>query len=300
MNNIYVIVVSYNGMQWLPRCLESCKGMNVIVVDNYSTDNTVSFISEGYPEIILLKQNKNLGFGAANNLGIKFALNKGADYVFLLNQDAYLELDTINNLIKVHKTNKKYGVISPIHLNGQGSNLDENFQIYLRENRFFIYDAIRNKYSKSIYDVSFVNAAAWLLPRKTLETVGGFDPIFYHYGEDDNYCQRVLFHNLRIGVVPNIYIYHDREKRKGKLTIEEHLALKERQLKCRWANINQDVETEIKNYTNRLKKTLIKLYIKLKFKKAGNCLRELTLIKQILPEIFLSRKMNIKIGRNYL
>ena len=62
MNNIYVIVVSYNGMQWLPRCLESCKGMNVIVVDNYSTDNTVSFISEGYPEIILLKQNKNLGY----------------------------------------------------------------------------------------------------------------------------------------------------------------------------------------------------------------------------------------------
>lgn len=289
-------------MKWLSKCLESCKCMNVILVDNNSSDNTVSFVKENYPNVTVLKQSKNFGFGAANNIGIAYALKQNVDYIFLLNQDAYLEPNTISKLIKAHKANKEYGVISPIHLNGEGNNLDKNFQIYLRENLFFIYDAIRNIYSKPLYEVSFVNAAAWLLPRKTIETVGGFDPIFFHYGEDDNYCQRVLYHNLKIGIVPNAYIYHDREDRKREVnyTINEHLVLKERQLKVRWANINLEVNYEIKKHNNRLKKTLIKLLLKLKFKKANNYLCELNLIKQLLPKILLSRKTNVKVGRNHL
>ena len=54
-----------------------------------------------------------------------------------------------------------------------------------------------------------VNAAAWLIPKKTLEIVGGFSPLFFLYGEDDNYCQRVKFHNLKIGICPGSYIKHD-------------------------------------------------------------------------------------------
>jgi GT2 family glycosyltransferase len=289
-------------MQWLARCLISCIGYDVIVVDNASTDKTITFIKENFPDVKLIKQNSNLGFGQANNIGLSIALKEDVDYIFLLNQDAYLQPHTISTLIEVHKSNKDFGVISPIHLNGDGSNLDKNFSSYIKVSDALFFDSLKGKYNDDIYEVPFVNAAAWLLPSKTLETIGGFDPIFYHYGEDDNYCQRVLFHSLKIGIVPSTYIFHDREDRidKVSLTFEENLVLKERQLKHRWANINKDVDTEIKNYTNRLKKTLIKVCIKLKFKKASNCLRELTLIKKLLPEIFLSRKTNIKIGRNYL
>ena len=66
---------------------------------------------------------------------------------------------------------------------------------------------------KEVYDTKYVNAAAWLLPRKTLETVGGFDPIFSHYGEDDNYIHRVIFHGMKIGVCPFSVVVHDTERR---------------------------------------------------------------------------------------
>jgi len=66
---------------------------------------------------------------------------------------------------------------------------------------------------KDVYDVGFVNAAAWSMTRECLERVGGFSPSFFHYGEDDNYTQRLQFHKLKLGVLPTSRIYHDREQR---------------------------------------------------------------------------------------
>lgn len=302
MINKYIIIITYNGMQWLPKCLSSCNGNRVIVVDNNSSDGTVNYIKSNYPGIILLEQTRNLGFGAANNIGITYALNEGADYVFLLNQDAYLQPKVIENLIDVHKKNREYGILSPVHLNGKGSKFDRSFYNYLRENDSFFYDAVNENYVKDCYEVPFVNAAAWLLPRKTLEYIGGFDPIFYHYAEDDNYCQRLLFHGFNIGVVPKCYIYHDRESRliNSKPSNQYDLILIERQLKHRWANINIEINDEVEERKRYLLKLIIKLFIKLKFKKASYYKSELALIKRIIPEIFKSRSINSKKGNHYL
>ena len=211
----FVIIVTYNGMQWIDTCLKSIVNsstkLDIIVIDNNSSDGTVSYIKKQYPEVIVLEQETNLGFGKANNLGMSYALNNNCDYVFLLNQDAYLEVDSIGRMIEVHKENSEYGILSPIHLNGEDNKLDKNFSNYLRydSNNYFYHDAIKQQLN-SVYPVPFVNAAAWLLPVSTLKRIGGFDPIFFHYGEDDNYCQRVLFHSLKTGVVTNALIRHDR------------------------------------------------------------------------------------------
>src|SRR5690606_10604989 len=214
---IYTIIVTYNGEKWVRKCLETVSKSSIrteiIVVDNDSKDDTLNIIEKKFPEVILLKQTKNLGFGQANNIGIAYALKQNADFVFLLNQDAYLQPDTIEKLIDVSNNNLEFGIISPIHLNGDANKLDKNFFNYLKTNDTLFYDALKGDFSKSIYELPFVNAAAWLLPRKTLETIGGFDPIFYHYAEDDNYCQRVLYHGSKIGVIPNCYVLHDREFR---------------------------------------------------------------------------------------
>jgi GT2 family glycosyltransferase len=253
--------------------------------------------------VTLLRQNKNLGFGAANNIGIAYAINKGADYVFLLNQDAYLQPHTIDTLIKAHKTNKDFGVISPIHLNGDGSKLDKNFSSYIKVNDTLFFDSLKQKYSNDIYEVPFVNAAAWLLPRKTIETIGGFDPIFFHYTEDDNYCHRLLFHDMKIGVVPNTYIYHDRDNKKPNdrpISEKERLVLKERYFKHRWANINVEIDKDVKRNKKDLLKLIVKLYLKLKFNKALYYQKELALINRIVPEIYKSRAKNATSGPHYL
>lgn len=289
-------------MPWIGQCLNSCKGYPVIVVDNQSTDGTVSFIEKYYPKVEILCQIKNLGFGAANNIGMKHAIDKGAHYVFLLNQDAYLQPETIHELVKVHREHPAFGILSPIHLNSDGSSLDVNFSNYFKINNHFIYDALIKDVLKPVYEVPFVNAAAWLLPRQTIEVIGGFDFIFYHYGEDDNYCQRVLFHGYKMGVVPHTFIHHDRENRPLKkiMSTEERLVQKERQLKAKWGNINIDIGGAMESQKGTLKTMIIKLFLKFKFNKAVYYRRELSLINRIVPEIYKSRSKNSTKGRHYL
>src|SRR5690554_3758500 len=96
---VIIIIVTYNGMSWLKKCLDSCGDYQVLVVDNASSDETVPFLKTHYPQITLHSQKINLGFGQANNLGISYALKQGADYVFLLNQDAYLQEGCLEILI---------------------------------------------------------------------------------------------------------------------------------------------------------------------------------------------------------
>ena len=78
--------------------LNSQYPVEVIVADNDSTDNTVAIV-EQYPRVTLLKMTSNLGFGKANDIGIRQALENGADYIFLLNQDAWIFDDTILSLV---------------------------------------------------------------------------------------------------------------------------------------------------------------------------------------------------------
>jgi len=216
---ILTIVVTYNGGKWIDICfgslINSIQPTDIICIDNMSSDNTVNEVNTKYPSVILKEANENLGFGKANNIGLKYALEHDYDYVFLLNQDASVQQSTIGNLIEVAEANPDFGIISPIHLNGKGDALDLNFSNCLGAYNCpqLLSDLILKDDLNPIYSTTFVNAAAWLLPINTLRKIGGFDPIFYHYGEDDNYCQRVHFHGLKIGIVPNTYISHDRPQK---------------------------------------------------------------------------------------
>lgn len=210
-----VIIVTYNGMKWIKDCLNSVLNssipISIIVVDNCSTDGTAEFIKSNFQEVALIDQKENLGFGRANNIGITLALKESSDFVFLLNQDAFIVKDTIEILIKTAQENIEYGILSPIHVNGSGAEIDESFCNYISKpsGRNFMSDFILNKTKKNIYCLPMINAAAWLIPKTTLEIVGGFDSSFFLYGEDDNYCQRVLYHNFKIGIVSTTFIRHD-------------------------------------------------------------------------------------------
>ena len=134
--------------------------------------------------------------------------------VAMLNQDAYLQEGCLDKLLSVQRKNPDYGVLSPIHLNGKGDKLDENFSNYMvyKNNPHFYSDFILKNPLQQVYQVPFVNAAGWLLSKEVLETVGGFDPLFFHYGEDDNFCQRVRYHGYKVGVVPTAFLHHDRDE----------------------------------------------------------------------------------------
>lgn len=181
--------------------LQSGEPLDIIVVDNASTDDTVQVL-ENFPEVDLIKSDLNLGFGKANNIGIQKALEKGAEFVFLFNQDAWVYGDAVLSLIKIMQGNPEFGILSPLHLSPDEKTLDQNFATY--------YNRKTNVTKSGIAEVPFVNAAAWMVSKSCLEKVGYFEPMFSHYGEDRNFCDRVLYHGFKIGITDQAKICHDR------------------------------------------------------------------------------------------
>ncbi len=203
---VVVIIVTYNGSKWLNKCLQSLQQsvlpVSVIAIDNASTDNSVEILKQ-FSFVEVVQSETNLGFGKANNIGIHKALEQNFDYCFLLNQDTWIEPDTIQNLVAIASQNEKYGIVSPMHFSPDETSLDANFEMYWKRKT--------NEISEFVDEVPFVNAAAWLLSKKVIEKVGYFEPMFNHYGEDRNYADRVHYHGFKTVIVKNSKIYHDRK-----------------------------------------------------------------------------------------
>lgn len=211
---IIVIIVTYNAVRWIDRCLTSLQKSAVqvdcLIVDNKSQDETVKIIKKNYPSCKLVEVGRNLGFGKANNIGLQYAIENDYDYVYLLNQDAWIFPETISSLIKIHVHHPEYGILSPLQMNSELSKLDKNFLLCCGKE--MLSDCICGN-MKEIYDTNFVMAAHWLITKDALLKVGGFSPSFPHYGEDHNYIHRLLFYKFKVGIVPQAKAVHDREFR---------------------------------------------------------------------------------------
>lgn len=212
--NIYTIIVTYNAMQkqWIDRCLKSLENSTIqttaIIIDNDSTDGTRDYVPTKFPTAIWLPQEKNLGFGQANNVGIKWAMEHNADYVLLLNQDAALHPKAIEYMLE---ESDSHSLLSPLHLNGDGSRIDKMFHSSLRNaNNTMDDDLLIRHHLKDSYETGEICAACWLLPRRLLEEIGGFNPLFFHYSEDSNYYHRTVYHKIKTILVPQAIMYHDR------------------------------------------------------------------------------------------
>ena len=213
MADVLVIIVTYNALKWVSKCLRSVENSthpaDVVVIDNGSTDGTLPLIRTDFPQVRIVETGENLGFGAANNIGLRMALDEGYAFAYLLNQDAWLEKDTLEKLIAAHKPD--WGVLSPMQMNGHGRR-DKRFDKKCGK----LIDACLTGFHTDtlVVEVPFVMAAHWLVSRRAIETVGGFSPAFRQYGEDDNWLHRLHWHKLLCGVVPAAQAVHDRAGRR--------------------------------------------------------------------------------------
>ncbi len=214
---ILTVIVSYNALRWDLRCIECLRSSevatDVLVVDNASSDGSPEAIRKRFPEVRLIESRENLGFGAANNIGLRIAVEEDYDFVYLLNQDAWIEPDTLRLLL--NRAGGGFDLLSPVQRSRNGE-LDTNFRRKCSR-------ALRGR-KEGCAEVNFVMAAHWLLSRKAILSVGGFSPAFRQYGEDDNYIDRLHFHGLRAAVVCEASAIHDRAERR--CTKEQKMRLK--------------------------------------------------------------------------
>ena len=303
---VYIIIVTYNAMKWVDRCLGSLRESEIpcvpVVVDNLSKDNTVSYIREHYPEVHLIVNIENRGFGQANNQGIEWAYSQGATHFFLLNQDAWVKPDTIWNLVEVQEKNN-LAVVSPIHLNGLGDKMDSPFFAYVvmkQKNISFVSDLVTRNL-KQYYEIPFVNAAAWMLSKRCIEKIGGFDPIFFIYAEDTNYILRLKYHHEILAVVPSAFIHHDRGLH-GNDQVYNKRAVVSRLLTT-YTNINEPrfhpCWKRVKLHLWHFKNAMFAL-LKMHFAEFKNIINGYGLYFCAIPKVKRSREQNMQIGHNWL
>lgn len=200
---------------------------DVLMVDNGSTDGTVDYVRSHYPEVQIVETGSNLGFGRANNIGLTKALKEGYEYVYLLNQDAWVQSDTFERLIEASRAYPEYGVLSPMQTQADGMHLDDKFVTrsiaYHQKTKPYLIEDLYFGRVGQVYETAIVMAAHWLITRKCLEMVGGFSPSFTHYGEDDNYLNRCRYWNLKVGIVPIARAVHDRADSHWSLSKENYI-----------------------------------------------------------------------------
>lgn len=215
---VYCIILNLNGRDLLLETIESVKQMTyanfkIVVVDNGSTDGSQQTLRSKYPEITLIENRKNLGFGEGNNVGIQYALDHGTDWVFLLNNDILVDPNLLTELMKIGVSDDKIGILGPkIYYHTEphklwyaGGNI--NYFTGIISHR-----GVRKK-DHGQYDrldeTDYVSGCALLIKREVLQKIGMFDPVYYpSYAEDADLCVRAQRTGYRIVYVPPAKLWH--------------------------------------------------------------------------------------------
>jgi GT2 family glycosyltransferase len=214
---VSVIIVSWNAVAYLEKCLRSLRtvtgvSLEIIVVDNASTDGSPEVVRRQYPDVILLEQASNTGFARANNIGI---MRAGGRYLALINSDVEVEPGTIGCLVKYMDENARVGMTGP-RIVGRDGMLQKSARRFPTLGRaccrsigldnlfpslsFFSHEAQAN--------VDVLSGCFWLVRREALHGVGLLDERFFMYGEDIDWCKRFNDKKWLVTYLPQVQALH--------------------------------------------------------------------------------------------
>ncbi len=222
-----VIVVSHNTRELLAGCLRSAlaslasgPSYEIIVVDNASRDGTAKMLEERYPQVRLLKNEKNKGFAAATNQGLQ---ESQGEYLLLLNPDTIVRRDALPQMVKFLAENPRAGVVGPKLLYPDGKfqhsaftfpTLPMIFLDFFPLNHRFLNSRLNGRYPKALYEkrepfpVGHPLGAAMMTRRQVVEEVGFLDEGFFMYCEEIDWCIRVKKAGWEIFCLPRAEIVH--------------------------------------------------------------------------------------------
>ena len=216
---IFIIVLNYNGREVIRRCLASVfkldyPNFEVVVVDNNSLDGSFEDAKLNFSKAHFIRNEANLGFSTGNNIGIRFALERLADYVLLLNNDTEVEKDFLSKLVEVAKTDEKIGLLSPVIFNGPDR------QIWFSGGRidWLRMKTIHERKSTTVdyYESEFVTGCAMLVKASVFKKIGLLDEDYFLYWEDADFTVRAKRAGFKTIVVSGSWIYHFEKSEKEK------------------------------------------------------------------------------------
>ena len=214
---VYVVVLNWNGWQDTIACLVSLQQLNyadfnLLVVDNGSTDSSVAQIKRALPEVELLQTGVNLGFGGGCNAGIKLAMSRGADYVWLINSDATVDPGALSAMVRVAEQNLAVGAVGSVLYEA-----DQPDQRQLWGGGTVNLWLGRSKHRLLPGPLDYISGASALLRCSALDEIGSFDQsIFFMYWEDTDLSFRLRHAGWLLAVAEDSRVWHKQSASLGK------------------------------------------------------------------------------------
>lgn len=218
--NVWVIILNWNGKSLTVDCLESLKAVryqnyHVLLVDNGSVDGSVPYLRQRYPDLDMVEIGKNLGFAEGNNVGMRIALEKGADYVLLLNNDTIADPSFISDLVEAAEADPGIGFAGPkvyfydfkgrkdvISFAGGLLDMRKGKSIHIGEKQV---DSGQHDRPR---DVDYVEGSCMLVRADVIKKIGMLDPAYFAYWEEMDWCVRGARAGYRLIYVPGSKIWH--------------------------------------------------------------------------------------------
>lgn len=215
---VAIIILNWNGLADTLECLHSVFTLNypnfeVIVVDNASTDGAAEVIPERYPQVVFLRNEVNLGFTGGNNLAIRYAMEQGAGYVWLLNNDTTVEPDCLSRIVALAESRPEIGLVSPtVHFYDD----PETVQFCGNYVDWQQYDFVDLRRGSPPPDVDLTLwGTALLIKRAVVERIGVLNDQFFAYYEDQDYSLRALRAGFSTRVATDARIFHKDSRSTG-------------------------------------------------------------------------------------
>jgi len=217
MPRVAVVVLNWNGLPDTVRCLASLKeltypNLQIVVVDNGSTDGSADRLAEIHPECHLIRNDRNLGYAEGNNAGIRFALSARADYVLVLNNDTRIDPEAVTFLVRAAQSDPSIGIASPRILLW-----DESERIWFDGARIDPVTiepgheglmATEKARPAESFDTGYASGCAMMARSDLLRGIGLLDPDYYLVFEEADLSARAWDAGYRVIVVPQARVWH--------------------------------------------------------------------------------------------
>ncbi len=226
MPDLSVVIVNWNAKKYIDQCLRSIldsdcvEDMQIVVVDNGSTDGSVELISNKYKQITLICTNENLGFARGNNVGIRQC---HGDYLLLINSDVEVRPDTISTIIDYMEKHDEVGMVGP-RIVGVDGRVQRSWMGFPSLWNMFcravlldtvfpqvkLFNGFMRTYLQhdAITEVDIINGCFWAVRRKALDQVGFLDDGFFMYAEDMDWCKRFHAAGWKVVYFPRAEALH--------------------------------------------------------------------------------------------
>jgi GT2 family glycosyltransferase len=216
---VYIVILNWNEWQDTSLCLSSLQELNypsyqVVVVDQGSTDGSPERIRQTFPWVQVIENGKNLGFTGGCNVGMRYGLSQGADFVWLLNNDTTVDKYALGALVTRAESDSHIGAVgSAIYFMHEPERLQAWGGGYIN----FVMGRGEH-FLRPVPDgeIEFITGASLLLPRKALEAVGPLDEGFFIYWEDADICFRLRKAGWKLAVAGDSKIWHKGHTSLGK------------------------------------------------------------------------------------